>query len=925
MSEQRVIYIVIDPSRARSGARAVINSLNGINDATGRVNRQLRASDRAMQGFSRNFSRLQALLITAQPVRFLSGFMRSLIDADKTIMAFKAQLFTVTGDLGRAGEAFEYLKRTAQAYAVPIKSLTKGFSKLKASMNTPELMKYNDALFQSTVVLSSVLHLAEYNTERVFNVMIQIMSKGQLMMEELKQQLGEHVPGAIALAAESMGMSVREMMDRMQSGLVSAEEFAAGWSKLILERFGPAVEVATKSITAAINRFNNVITASMIDLTQNEAGFAIAKMITSIVEKISGAGQYFEKFGLQIAEVALDISDFVEALKPSDIEDFFDSVVNLFKAIIDMGAAIASGILFLSKYKDEVSTIAKVVTLAWGATKLWTASIWAFNVAITHASFRVAALAGAFSLLTGAAALALAGLIGYSIGSWLYDEYDVVKQAGNRIAMAFTWLAEKSTYIFDVMGERMKFAFSDPLGFIMSMINDLLIFMNEIGQGAADFLGFDIDVSKLPIGLLSKYIDENFEDIDDKLATLKTAHEEKLGSIISIYDELYEAIGGDGGDEPDKKDILARLGLPEDFQERMAAMREELQRFKDLEDAYFASGEGGADSGAADKLIGDEASLRQSLETRREAIVRSYFETADEIYRISEATDMSERDRRDLSLRNYKDYTDKMVELNQSQLDEKGEAEKTYWQQYLENMEKALTTGEDLSVDMLSKFTSGIGDAVEDMVFEFTSFEDAFKSLMESMVRSLVNALGQMAAQWIAFQIVKSLADKTTAESSAIAQTQQALATQQQAGLAAFASTAAIPVVGPAAAPAAAGTAIAFTSPMVASIAALSTAAAGARAMGGQVQSGESYLVGERGPEMFTAGGTGHVTPNHQMASGSTSVTQVFQMGDGTNARREAKQVVIEAAPFIKQVAKQAILEAAQSGGAMSRALGRRS
>jgi hypothetical protein len=354
----------------------------------------------------------------------------------------------------------------------------------------------------------------------------------------------------------------------------------------------------------------------------------------------------------------------------------------------------------------------------------------------------------------------------------------------------------------------------------------------------------------------------------------------------------------------------------------MAALRELLQKFKDMGD--FDGGQGGSGIDP-DKLKADEDALRRSLYTQEEAIIRSYLDRWMEIERIGGALNLSEKDMMDLSERNYKDYSERMKELNEQRLAAMGDAEKTYWQQYLENMEKALTTGEDLSVDMLSKFTSGIGDAVEDMVFEFTSFEDAFKSLMESMVRSLVNALGQMAAQWIAFQIVKSLADKTTAESSAIAQTQQALATQQQAGLAAFASTAAIPVVGPAAAPAAAGTAIAFTSPMVAAIAALSTAAAGARAMGGQVQSGESYLVGERGPEMFTAGGTGHVTPNHQMASGSTSVTQVFQMGDGTNARREAKQVVIESAPFIKQVAKQAILEAAQSGGAMSRALGRRS
>ena len=41
-------------------------------------------------------------------------------------------------------------------------------------------------------------------------------------------------------------------------------------------------------------------------------------------------------------------------------------------------------------------------------------------------------------------------------------------------------------------------------------------------------------------------------------------------------------------------------------------------------------------------------------------------------------------------------------------------------------------------------------------------------------------------------------------------------------------------------------------------------------ANGGTAQGGKSYLVGERGPEMFTPGVTGTVTPNHAM--GSTNI-----------------------------------------------------
>ena len=96
----------------------------------------------------------------------------------------------------------------------------------------------------------------------------------------------------------------------------------------------------------------------------------------------------------------------------------------------------------------------------------------------------------------------------------------------------------------------------------------------------------------------------------------------------------------------------------------------------------------------------------------------------------------------------------------------------------------------------------------------------------------------------------------------------------------------------------------------------------GARAMGGSVTGGGSYMVGENGPEVVTMGGSGVVTPSSvNNNGGTTNVTQVFQLGGGGG---DAKREILAAAPFIKAQAKQAVLEAINQGGAMSRAVGRR-
>ena len=53
----------------------------------------------------------------------------------------------------------------------------------------------------------------------------------------------------------------------------------------------------------------------------------------------------------------------------------------------------------------------------------------------------------------------------------------------------------------------------------------------------------------------------------------------------------------------------------------------------------------------------------------------------------------------------------------------------------------------------------------------------------------------------------------------------------------------------------------------------------GAKADGGPVKSGSSYLVGERGPEMFSPGVSGMITPNHALGGGTSVVVNVDASG----------------------------------------------
>lgn len=58
----------------------------------------------------------------------------------------------------------------------------------------------------------------------------------------------------------------------------------------------------------------------------------------------------------------------------------------------------------------------------------------------------------------------------------------------------------------------------------------------------------------------------------------------------------------------------------------------------------------------------------------------------------------------------------------------------------------------------------------------------------------------------------------------------------------------------------------------------------GGKATGGDVSGGTSYLVGENGPELFTPGSSGNITPNNMLRSGGASSPQIYIDARGTDA-----------------------------------------
>lgn len=83
-----------------------------------------------------------------------------------------------------------------------------------------------------------------------------------------------------------------------------------------------------------------------------------------------------------------------------------------------------------------------------------------------------------------------------------------------------------------------------------------------------------------------------------------------------------------------------------------------------------------------------------------------------------------------------------------------------------------------------------------------------------------------------------------------------------------------------------------------------------ALAGGGEAQAGQTYLVGERGPELFTPGASGYVTPNGALGGGDMRINMPINI-DARGA--DADRVMTLVPPMIQQATQRAKLELLQA------------
>ncbi|EFE3331145.1 tape measure protein [Escherichia coli] len=257
------------------------------------------------------------------------------------------------------------------------------FASFGASAKNTMGLEGSEELFKNLTGYSRLMGRSDEQIQRALTAVSQMASKGQVMAEELKGQLSEALPGATQAFAKALGLTEKQLFDKMKNGDVKASDalpkFAKELGSQINSRGGwKAIQDSTQTMLGNLkNTWNN----SLTDIFRgSEDGLQdFTRSLTNLLNSLGGSGKTLgESFGSLMS----DMSHGVDSLTDISyrVRAFFDEVTLAYRGLTDeqkkVVDALGSGLINSLKVLAGVIAVNKVV----GVTR----SIYGLMTAITR-------------------------------------------------------------------------------------------------------------------------------------------------------------------------------------------------------------------------------------------------------------------------------------------------------------------------------------------------------------------------------------------------------------------------------------------------------------------------------------------------------------------------------------------------------------
>ena len=313
------------------------------------VSGTLTTADKAAKLFSNSLGQIAAGNVIADGVGYLvnkvkelgRAFLEAVVQGDQ----MRRGLNAIYGDAAVTARQIDFLRKSSSESGVAFGTLTGEFVKFSAAMKFANIpLEQSNGLFKAVTAASASLGLGAEATAGALNALGQMASKGTVSMEELRQQLGDRLPGALGLSAKGLGITESQLIKLVETGQLATRDFVVPLTGALnqlrgeteglvptYERFkGLLSETAQGAgeaggiiiLTGALKVLGGVVGAVALGLsTLVEGLFLAGSGVTALAARLTGDTKAWEFFGEQVerstARVASQAAAFNNFLDPA--------------------------------------------------------------------------------------------------------------------------------------------------------------------------------------------------------------------------------------------------------------------------------------------------------------------------------------------------------------------------------------------------------------------------------------------------------------------------------------------------------------------------------------------------------------------------------------------------------------------------------
>ena len=264
----------------------------------------------------------EVLALTQAYLGFYAGIqlVSRTVETQQTLEAAGSRLNVVfDGDVKSVADEMDFLRRTADRLGIQFGALADDYTKFAVATKGTIIEGQNTRkVFLSVAEAGRVNKLSVDQMKGVFTALTQIVSKGKVQMEELRQQLGDRLPGAIQIMADALGVTTEQLFEMVEAGEVSSSALIKFADELD-KRFGSQLAAALTTTTTKIGRFQNAIFGALAAFGEAGVIDGFNNLLDSLVRTLKSGefAAFASRMGAVVESVLTGIGSAGGKLRPS--------------------------------------------------------------------------------------------------------------------------------------------------------------------------------------------------------------------------------------------------------------------------------------------------------------------------------------------------------------------------------------------------------------------------------------------------------------------------------------------------------------------------------------------------------------------------------------------------------------------------------